>query len=390
MELADGGFDLTYTKPLSDATVEDLASKYEVRQWTYVPTASYGGPKINEEALTVTGATLSEDGMTVSLEIDGLKPDRVVYVRSPRPFTAEGGEELLSTEAWYTLNNLPGYVAPVSAGLYELEDGVMTGGAKFDTEHAGYTGTGFVSGYGTEGASVQVEVNAEQAGVYRMALRYANGPNPFDGPKTITLTVNGESRQITLPPTGSWPSYQFYVDDVTLEAGANTIALTHAAGDDGHVNLDSLRLAPAGTTRYEAEAATLAGGAIAQTEHAGYSGLGYVGGYGNQGASTTFEVTALADGPAEVELGYANGPNPFAGTKEVSLYVNGSFVRKLALPDTGGWANYGTLTDTLILRAGSNDVSIRFDEGDDGNVNLDYLDVVQNEPVQCAPGTFFT
>ena len=40
------------------------------------------------------------------------------------------------------------------------------------------------------------------------------------------------------------------------------------------------------------------------------------------GASTTFEVTALADGPADVKLGYANGPNPFAGTKEVSLYVN--------------------------------------------------------------------
>ena len=32
-------------------------------------------------------------------------------------------------------------------------------------------------------------------------------------------------------------------------------------GDDGHVNLDSLRLAPAGTTRYEAESATLEGGA---------------------------------------------------------------------------------------------------------------------------------
>ena len=74
-------------------------------------------------------------------------------MRSPRPFDAQDGTKLLSTEAWYTLNKLPGYVAPVSDGLYELEDGIMTGGAKFDTEHAGYTGTGFVSGYGTAGAS---------------------------------------------------------------------------------------------------------------------------------------------------------------------------------------------------------------------------------------------
>ena len=290
MELADGGFDLTYTKPLSDETVADLAEKYQVQQWTYVPTSAYGGPKVAEEELTVTGASVSPDGKTVSLEIEGLKPNRVVYVRSPRPFESEGGEELLSTEAWYTLNTLPGYVAPISDGLYELEDGQLTGGAQFDTEHAGYTGTGFVSGFGTVGASVRIDVDAAKAGDYRMALRYANGPNPFNGPKKITLIVNGTSRQITLPPTGTWPNYQLYVDDVALDAGENTIELVHATGDDGHVNLDSLRLAPAGITRYEAEAATLEGGAIAQTEHAGYSGTGYVGGYQNTGASTTFEV----------------------------------------------------------------------------------------------------
>ena len=72
-------------------------------------------------------------------------------MRSPRPFDAQDGTQLLSTEAWYTLNTLPGYVAPVSEGLYELEDGLLTGGAQFDTEHAGYSGTGFVSGFGTDG-----------------------------------------------------------------------------------------------------------------------------------------------------------------------------------------------------------------------------------------------
>jgi PKD repeat protein len=385
MELADGGFDLTYTKPLSDATVADLAEKYRVQQWTYVPTSAYGGPKVDEETLSVTDATVSADRKTVSLRIDGLKPNRVVYVRSPRPFAAQDGEALLSTEAWYTLNTLPGYVAPVSDGLYELEDGLLTGGAQFDTEHAGYSGTGFVSGFGTVGASVKVDVDAPKAGDYRMALRYTNGPNPFDGPKKVSLIVNGTSRQITLPAGGAWTNYRLYVDTVALDAGTNTIEIKHAAGDDGHVNLDSLRLAPAGVTRYEAEAATLAGGANAQTEHPGYSGLGYVGGYQNPGASTTFKVNALADAATDVKLGYANGPNPFSGTKEVSLYVNDQFVKKLALPDTGAWASYGSITDRLQLRAGSNDISIRYDAGDDGNVNLDYLDVTQNEPVQCPP-----
>ena len=134
--------------------------------------------------------------------------------------------------------------------------------------------------------------------------------------------------------------------------------------------------------RYEAEAATLAGGATVQTEHAGYSGDGYVGGYEAEGASTTFTATALADAETDVTLGYANGGD---GARTVSLYVNDQFAKQLALPDTGGWDAYGTLSDTLRLRAGSNAISIRYDAGDDGDVNLDYLDVTQNEPIQCPP-----
>ena len=126
---------------------------------------------------------VSADRKVVTLKIAGLKPNRVVYVRSPRPFDAQDGTKLLSTEAWYTLNKLPGYVAPVGDGLYELEDGIMTGGAKFDTEHAGFTGTGFVSGYGTVGA---VDEDRRQRGQGRRlpdgaALRQR--PEPVPGPE---------------------------------------------------------------------------------------------------------------------------------------------------------------------------------------------------------------
>ncbi|MBE2317473.1 DUF1080 domain-containing protein [Solirubrobacter sp. CPCC 204708] len=386
MELVDGDFKITYTKPLSDATAANLASKYTVKSWGYAPTAQYGGPKIGEKNLTVTGATLSADKKVVTLDIAGLEPNKVVYVRSPRPFAAADGTEILSTEAWYTLNKLPGYVAPVSEGFFELEEGVMAGGAKFDTEHAGFTGNGFVSGIQTKGSSsVKIEMNAGKAGDYRMALHYANGPNPFAGPKKMTLIVNGTSRQITLPSTGTWKTWGYYLDTVALKAGVNEVELLYGADDDGNVNLDNVRFAPAGTTRHEAEAGTLAGGANAQTEHAGYSGLGYVGGYQNLGASTTFKVSALADGEADVKIGYANGPHPAPGTKRLSLYVNGVFVKKVAFPSTGQWNQYGSLTDKWVLKAGSNDVMLKYDQGDEANVNLDYLDVTQNEPISCEP-----
>ena len=59
------------------------------KQWRYVPTAAYGGPKIDEQTLSVSSATLSADGKKVTLVINGLQAGRVVYVRSPRPFTLD-------------------------------------------------------------------------------------------------------------------------------------------------------------------------------------------------------------------------------------------------------------------------------------------------------------
>ncbi|MFD8071001.1 PA14 domain-containing protein, partial [Streptomyces parvulus] len=112
MRAVPGGFALEYTQPLSADTARDLAQHYRIKQWRYAPTADYGGPKIDEETLTAQSATLSGDGRTVTLAIPGLKADRVVHVRSPRPFSSAGGETLWSTEAWYTLNRLPGGGTP--------------------------------------------------------------------------------------------------------------------------------------------------------------------------------------------------------------------------------------------------------------------------------------
>ncbi|MFI7275004.1 ricin-type beta-trefoil lectin domain protein [Streptomyces sp. NPDC049879] len=117
MSLTNNGFVLTYTQPLSQATADALASKYRVQQWRYAPTADYGGPKLDEETLSVSSAQLSADRTQVTLTIPGLKTDRVVHVQSPRPFSSQSGETLWSTEAWYTLNARPGERAGQITGL---------------------------------------------------------------------------------------------------------------------------------------------------------------------------------------------------------------------------------------------------------------------------------
>ncbi|WP_043733216.1 family 16 glycoside hydrolase [Streptomyces zinciresistens] len=248
MRAVPGGFDLEYTQRLSQATAQELAARYQAQQWRYTPTSDYGGPKIAEERLKVASATLAADGRTVRLRLDGLKPGRVVYVRSPRPFASESGEKLWSTEAWYTLNSLPGR-QPAPATMYEAEEARLTGAAGINTNHPGYSGSGFVDRYTTEGkAATTFDVTVPKAGEYDVSLRYSNGPDPFQGTKSLSLYTNGRKlRQTELASTGTWQAWSTRTERVRLRAGANTVAYRFDAGDDGNVNLDLITVRPAGS-----------------------------------------------------------------------------------------------------------------------------------------------
>ncbi len=245
MHAIDGGFEITYTQPLSDETAQDLATKYDAEQWRYVATPQYGGPKIDQEELAVTSATLSEDRRKVTLKLSGLKPGRVVYVHSPRPFASASGNELWSTEAWYTLNRLPdGTTAP---NEYEAESAQLAGGTGWNTNHTGYSGAGFVDRNWEPGSSTTFAVRTDRAGKHDIALRYANGQNadPQPVPRSMSLYVNGTKyKQIWLPSTVSWNRWANHVETVPLKQGANTISYVYEETDIGHVNLDKLTVTP--------------------------------------------------------------------------------------------------------------------------------------------------
>ncbi|MFE6840979.1 hypothetical protein ACFVFI_39980, partial [Streptomyces sp. NPDC057705] len=222
MRAVDGGFEIEYTQPLSEETAEDLAAKYRAQQWRYVATPRYGGPKADEETLDVTSATLSADRRTVTLKIDGLRPGHMVHVQSPRPFAAENGEELWSTEAWYSLNTLPdGSKAPP---VYEAESASLAGGTKFNDNHSGYSGTGFIDNNWEPGSRTTFAVRAGKKGKHDLALRYANGQNsdPEPKPRSMTLYVNGERhKQIWLNSTVAWNKWATHTESVPLRKGAN-------------------------------------------------------------------------------------------------------------------------------------------------------------------------
>lgn len=99
------GLEIEFTKPL-DPRVGWNPESYYLEQWPF--DASRGTAPTRDGSTTpVKSASVSPDRQRVLLEIDGLKPAHVVYVRLLPPFVAEDGDLPWSTEAWYTLRAIP-------------------------------------------------------------------------------------------------------------------------------------------------------------------------------------------------------------------------------------------------------------------------------------------
>ncbi|MFD0782654.1 family 16 glycoside hydrolase [Micromonospora azadirachtae] len=127
-------------------------------------------------------------------------------------------------------------------------------------------------------------------------------------------------------------------------------------------------------TFFEAEEGRTVGVGMA-TDHAAYSGAGFAAGFAQDGSSTRISVDVRKSGTYDLAMRYSNGPNPYSGEKQLSMYVNGRRVEQTVFPSTVTWEEWGTVTTTVPLNKGRNLVEYRKEAADSGHVNLDVLAV---------------
>jgi hypothetical protein len=72
-----GGIELTFSEPLSAATVADIA-RYTVKVWELKRSANYGSPRLNEHTLPVTRAEIRANPREVRLTIPALTPATII------------------------------------------------------------------------------------------------------------------------------------------------------------------------------------------------------------------------------------------------------------------------------------------------------------------------
>ncbi|MBO2447577.1 PQQ-dependent sugar dehydrogenase [Actinomadura barringtoniae] len=272
--------------------------------------------------------------------------------------------------AW-ALSAVPAATAGAAAPVrYEAESATITQGA-VESDHTGFSGTGFVNGDNVTGSSVEWTVNAASAGPATIALRYSNG-TAVNRPMDITVNGTVASAAREFAATANWDTWATSTFTATLNAGANKIRAT-ATTANGGPNLDYVEVESAGapSSDYQAESAKITQGAV-ESNHAGYTGTGFVNYDNVTGSSVEFTVNAASAGPASLDFRYANGTTT---DRPMSIAVNGTAVAgSLSFPGTTDWTTWQEIKVNATLKAGANTVTATSTTAN-GGPNLDRLRV---------------
>jgi alpha-galactosidase len=236
----------------------------------------------------------------------------------------------------------------------EAENATISQGV-VESNHTGFSGTGFVNGDNAVGGFVEWTLNAASAGPVTLNLGYANGTTVA---RPMDITVNGTlvADEKSFNSTGTWDAWATAAVSASLNAGANTVRAT-ATTTAGGPNLDYLDVvaAPPPTTTVEAESVgNTFGGTVASSACSTCSGGAKVRFIGSTAANalTVNAITAASAGTRQLTIQYL-----LDGTRSFFVSVNGGTAVEVALTGTS-WSAPASTTLTVAVSAGTN--TIRF------------------------------
>jgi len=246
-----------------------------------------------------------------------------------------------------------GLPVPASAAptRYEAENAVFPQ-CVVESNHLGFSGTGFVNCANAVGSYVEWTFTAANAGTAALAFRYSNGTTTN---RPMDITVNGVlvADELSFPSTTNWDTWATKTISAQANAGSNTVRATGTTVN-GPPNLDWFEVdvaAPA--TEYQAENATIFQGVV-EANHLGFTGTGFVNYNNVAGSYLEWAVTAASAGSANLTIRYSNGTTT---NRPMDITVNGVLVAGgMSFGGTTNWDTWANRTVTATLTAGTNTV----------------------------------
>ena len=105
-----------------------------------------------------------------------------------------------------------------------------------ESDHEGYTGSGFVNTVNADGSWIEWNINVSSASSAVCVFTYAHE----SGDRPMEVSLNGSVvTSLSFPGTGAWTSWSTETASMNLVAGSNTIRLT-ATSINGASNMDKM------------------------------------------------------------------------------------------------------------------------------------------------------
>jgi glucose/arabinose dehydrogenase len=260
--------------------------------------------------------------------------------------------------------------APASAAPTRVEAESATCQGTIDSNHLGFSGTGFCNLTNAVGSFIEFTVNAATAGNATVVLRFANGTTT-DRPMDIAVNGAMTAPGASFPSTTNWDTWQNKSFTVPVNAGTNTIRATSTTAAGGpNVDFLEIDVAAAPGQELQAENATISQGVV-ENNHTGFTGTGFVNYDNVTGSFVEFpNVNSATPGPASLTFRFANGTTT---DRPMRITVNGTDIAAAqSFPGTGSWDTWQEITLNANLRAGNNTVRATATTAN-GGPNLDRL-----------------
>jgi len=143
------------------------------------------------------------------------------------------------TLAYWDMVYIKRTIAAPTGNVYEAESAIKTN-VTTNTNHTGYTGTGFVDGFAESGDEVTFQVNVTTAGSHNLNFKYANNTGYT---ATRHVYVDGTyAGTLNMANLANWDTWGTANVTSNLTQGIHTIVIYYDPADSRGINLDSLTI----------------------------------------------------------------------------------------------------------------------------------------------------
>jgi hypothetical protein len=245
---------------------------------------------------------------------------------------------------------------PTTGSSTHIEAENYTTMSGVQTENTTDVGGGQNVGYIDTGDGMDYSVSIASAGSYPVNLRVAS---PNGGQLQIKNSAGTVLATVTVPNTGGYQNWQTVTATITLPAGSQTLRI-YSSSNGWNFNWWEIGTTGGTTpppptttsTRIEAESYTSMNGVAKEstTDAGGGQNVGYI----DTGDWMDYSVTASAAGTYPVNLRVAS---PSGGQLQIQSST-GTVLATVAVPNTGGYQSWQTVTANIALAAGTQTIRI--------------------------------